>query len=175
MADRRKRYLVQSFQYKLGLRIIAYWLVYTSMLWVVLACWHLLKHGQGDFFLEHQQFVEDYYPLVLISLILAPVFAWDAIRFYHTIAGPLVQFRRMINAIADEKPVHPIKLRKTDELMDLQDDFNRMLETLARRQAVAIEGNHFASACKDHAVEPETANLDSSDDVAVPVLHADRA
>ncbi len=175
MADRRRQYLVQSFQYKLGLRIIAYWLVYTSMLWVVLACWHQLKYGQGNFFLEHQQFVADFYPLVLISLILAPIFAWDAIRFYHTIAGPLVQFRRVVNTVADEKPVRPIKLRKTDELMDLQDDFNRMLETLARRQAVVFDDQRSAPATKDGGTESEAADLDSPDDVKSPVLHAERA
>lgn len=175
MADRRKQYLVQNFQYKLGLRIIAYWLVYTAMLWVVLACWHLLKYGQGNFFLEHQQFVADFYPLVLISLILGPIFAWDAIRFYHTIAGPLVQFRRVINTIADEKPVRPVKLRKTDELMDLQDDFNRMLETLVRRQAVVIDDQRSASASINAGSDSETVDLDSSVDMVTPMLHAGRA
>lgn len=175
MADRRKKYLVQAFQYKLGLRIIAYWLVYTSMLWLVLACWHLLRHGQGNFFLEHQQFVGEFYPLVCISLILTPVFAWDAIRFYHTIAGPLVQFRRMINAIADEKPLRPMQLRRTDELTELQDDFNRMLETLVRREAVVIDDDCHAAAAEPAAESSAAAELDVSDDVATPTLHAERA
>jgi methyl-accepting chemotaxis protein len=139
MADRRKQVLVQNFQYKLAVRIVAYWFLYSLALWNVLACWHLLQHGQGHFFQEYRQFMLDFYPMLFCFLVLAPLFAWDAVRFYHTIAGPLVQFRRQVRNIANEEPVRPIKLRNKDQLVELRDEFNRMIDTLTRKNAATLD------------------------------------
>jgi nitrogen fixation/metabolism regulation signal transduction histidine kinase len=64
---------------------------------------------------------------------LVPVLAWDTIRMSHRLVGPLVRFRKTMEAIADGEPVRPIKLRDGDYLTDLRDEFNRMLESLQKR------------------------------------------
>jgi nitrogen fixation/metabolism regulation signal transduction histidine kinase len=58
--------------------------------------------------------------------------AWDTICFSHRLVGPLVRFRKTMQAIANGEAVRPIKLREGDYLEDLRDDFNKMLEYLQK-------------------------------------------
>jgi hypothetical protein len=140
MSNRRKRYLVQRFQYKIICRLVLYCFLYQFTLWNAIFCWHLLQHGQGHLWLDFKQFAWEFWPMLACFAILVPILAWDSVRFYHGIAGPLVQFRRALTDIAAHQPVRRIKLRDTDQLVELEEDFNRMLETLQREDAVTIAG-----------------------------------
>ena len=62
------------------------------------------------------------------------------VSFSHRIAGPLYALRRTITDINSGKANARLKLRTGDEFMELQDNFNKMVDKLsveaqARRQA----------------------------------------
>jgi nitrogen fixation/metabolism regulation signal transduction histidine kinase len=78
-----------------------------------------------------------YLPVFICLLVLVPVMAWDAIHFSHRLVGPLVRFRRTIQAIGAGEAVRPIKLREGDYLTELRDDFNQMLDHL-QKQGVPV-------------------------------------
>jgi hypothetical protein len=145
MKEGRKRIWVDPFQSKLFLRVVAYWAVYQFTLWNILFTWRLLERGEGRFLAEYWQFFFDFYPMLLCFLLLVPFFAWDSVRFSHRLVGPIVRFRRSMQAIASGEPVQPIKLREGDYLIDLQDDFNAMLASLQQRALVPTAGEPSTS------------------------------
>jgi len=138
MPERRRRKLVDKFQHKLISRMIFYCAVYQFTLWNFLFCWKLLESGQGNFFQQYGQFSREFAPMLLCFLILVPALAWDAVKFYHRIAGPLVQIKRATRDIAEGRPLGYVRLREDDELMELQDVFNDMLDSLSRSGAVTL-------------------------------------
>jgi hypothetical protein len=109
--------------------------------------------------------------MLICFALMVPAFAWDAVRFYHGIAGPIVQFRRSVQRIAREQPVRPIKLRKTDQLTELQDDFNCMLETLVRHKVVTIVGDEPTAETRLAPVEDQPTNDNSGEDHVEPRIH----
>ncbi|MHB0955899.1 MAG: HAMP domain-containing protein [Pirellulaceae bacterium] len=140
MPDRRRRRLVDKFQYKLIVRMVFYGVVYQFTLWNMLFVWKLLAFGGGDFFRQYAQFSREFAPMLLCMVVLLPPLVWDAVKFYHRIAGPLVQIKKTIRDIAEGRPVGYVRLRENDELKELQEDFNDMLDSLSRSSVVTLIG-----------------------------------
>jgi hypothetical protein len=147
MSERRKKKLVDNFQYRLIGRIVGYWLIYQVTLLNFLFCMRLLQEGPGNVLDQLGRFgMEFVLPSLACFAILVPAFAWDAVKFYHRVAGPVYRFRQAMQAIAAEATIRPVKLRDGDELVEMQEDFNRMLDTLARRGGVTLEQPGSSSA-----------------------------
>lgn len=151
----RRRIPVDSFQRKLLLRMLIYWFVYQFSLWNFVVCWRLLQEGQGSFIQEYGSFVREFYPMLICFLILVPFFAWDAVKFYHRVAGPILRFRKICRDIADDGPVRLVTLRTNDELADFRDEFNAMLEALAARGSIKLTDGPTSDETKGPF--PETA------------------
>ena len=139
MAEERKKVWIDPFQTKLTLRIAAYlglfFIVFLNFLFV----WKMVEEGPLD---PWQQFLDTMranVPVIICLLILVPVMAWDSVRFTHRLVGPLVRFRKTMQTIADGEPVRPIKLREGDYLIEMRDDFNKMLEELQKRGVDVIK------------------------------------
>ena len=133
MSEERKKVWIHSFQTKMLLRIGAYWLIYLVTLWNLLFVWRLIQEGPGNIVDQYVRFLRDYYPPLILLVVLLPVAAWDAITFVHRFVGPLVRVRRGLQDLAAGQAIHPIKFRDGDYLPELRDDFNAMLESLQRR------------------------------------------
>jgi methyl-accepting chemotaxis protein len=138
MPERRRRKLVNKFQHKLIARMIFYGAVYQLTLWNFLFCWRLLASGGGNFFQEYAQFSREFAPMLLCFLLVMPPLIWDAVRFSHRIAGPIVQINSAIRNVTEGSPLDYVRLRENDELTELQDDFNSMLDTLSRAGTVNL-------------------------------------
>ncbi len=170
MSERRRRKLVDSFQHKLIKRMVIYWVVYQFTLWNLLFCWRLWESGRGDLLQQYGQFCQEFYPMYICFLILAPAFIWDAVKFYHRIAGPILRFKKAARDVAAGRPLRRVRLRKTDELMELQDDFNEMLDTLVKRGAVTL----IDEARSGNANDPEAGIvLDCPDTIPEDFSHAE--
>jgi hypothetical protein len=136
--ERRKLKIVDRFQRKLAKRMIAYWLIYQLTLFNFLFCWRLLSEGSGNLVEQYGRFLAEYWPIFICFLIVVPAMAWDAMRFCHRVAGPIVRFRQVARDVAAGKPVRRVRLRDGDELLELQDDFNAMLDRLAGENAITL-------------------------------------
>ena len=139
MPDERKKVLVDSFQTKLTLRIGTYLVLFFLVFFNFLFCWKMLSEGPYDPGQQFLETVEANLPVLICLLVLVPIMAWDTIRFSHKMVGPLVRFRKAIQAIGDGEAVRPLKLREGDYLGELRDDFNRMLETLQKQGVPVIK------------------------------------
>ena len=164
MPERRRHKLVDRFQYKLITRMVVYWAVYQVTLWNILFCWKLLESGRGNFFQQYGQFSREFAPMLLCFLILVPAFIWDAVKFYHRIAGPIVRIKKATRDIAEGRPLRHVRLREGDELMELQDDFNDMLDTLSRCGAVTVISQAQASDTNESNADRDVHSADTIDE-----------
>jgi hypothetical protein len=156
--ERRRVKIVDQFQRKLAVRMIVYWLIYQLTLFNFLFCWRLLSEGSGNLLEQYGRFVADYWPIIICFLIVVPALAWDAMKFCHRVAGPIVRFRQISRDIALGKPVRRIKLRDGDELMELQKDFNAMLDRLAADHAIELVAPGSSKAAAADPVDDELAD-----------------
>jgi sensor histidine kinase YesM len=139
MSEERKKVWVDSFQTKLTLRIAGYLVVFFIVFSNFLFAWKLWDEGPINPWQQFLETLRSNAPVFVLLLILVPVMAWDTIRFSHKLVGPLVRFRRTMQAIAEGQSVRPIKLRDGDYPTELRDDFNKMLEELQKRGLPVIK------------------------------------
>jgi HAMP domain-containing protein len=137
MGNRRNRRIVETFQIRLCARIIAYAIVFQLTVWNLMFCLHLI-HSNANFLDAYRDFFHDSWPMLACVMLLAPAFAWDAVRYCHRVAGPVYRIRQSMRNIAAGQPMRHVKLRAQDELTAMQDDFNAMLDALARRGAITL-------------------------------------
>jgi methyl-accepting chemotaxis protein len=133
MSEDRKKVWIHGFQTRMFIRVAVYWLIYLVTLWNFLFVWRLIEEGPGNLLEQYWRFLQDYYPPLVLFVILLPVAAWDAVKFSHRLVGPLVRVRWALRQLAAGEAIAPIKFRKDDYLGELRDDFNAMLEELQRR------------------------------------------
>lgn len=135
---KRKTIVTDPFQMRIFVRILTYGFIYQLTVWNLMFGWQLAGGSNESLMAQYCAFFYRSYPMLLCLLVLAPVFAWDAVRFCHRVTGPLVRFRSTMRKIAAGEPVGLISLRKGDELTGLQNDFNMMLTALAARSAIQL-------------------------------------
>jgi methyl-accepting chemotaxis protein len=133
MREERKRVWIDSIQTKLFLRVSLYWLIYQITLWNLVFVWRLLREGPGNPLEQYWRFLVDFAPAIIACLALLPVMSWDVVKFAHRVVGPLYRFKKTMQTIAAGEAVPPLRLREGDLLLDMRDDFNRMLESLQKR------------------------------------------
>jgi sensor histidine kinase YesM len=133
MAEERKKVWVDPFQTKLTLRIAGYLVVFFVVFSNFLFAWKMWDEGPVDPWGQFLETLRANMPVFVLLLVLVPVMAWDSIRFSHRLVGPLVRFRKTIQELAAGEPVRPIKLRDGDYLIEMRDEFNKMLEELQKR------------------------------------------
>ena len=171
MPERRSKTVVNQFQRKLIARMAFYAVIYHFTLWNFLVFWRLLATAGSGFAQHNGSLTQEFAPLLLCMVALVPIFIWDALKYSHRVAGPLIQINRAIRDVADGRPVRHVRLREKDELKELQDDFNDMLDYLSASGAVALASDEGASeldkpnACRDDlagAIEEEEVSCASS-------------
>lgn len=138
MLKRRRQKLVDRFQSKVVVRMVAYLFIYQLTLYNLLFCWRLTEHGGGTLSQQFGLFFQEFWPTAICFAILVPAFCWDSVKFLHRVAGPVYRFKQTVRDIAAERPVRFVRLREGDELLELQDDFNDMLDTLLKHGAITL-------------------------------------
>lgn len=138
MSERRHRTLVNQFQRKLMFRIACYAAVYQFTLWNFMVFWRMLTTGEGGFFEQYGQYSREFAPMLLCMTALVPALIWDAAKFTHRVAGPLVQISGAVRRVAEGRPLSYVRFREQDELKELQDEFNDMLDSLSATGAVSL-------------------------------------
>ncbi len=137
--EERKKVWIHAFQTRMLIRIGCYWMIYLVALWNLLFVWRLLVEGPGNLLDQYWRFVQDYYPPLVLFILLLPLGAWDAVKLAHRVVGPLVRVRQTLQDLAAEKPVGRLRFREGDYLQELRDDFNAMLDVLQRRGAAVLK------------------------------------
>lgn len=74
---------------------------------------------------------------IMISLIVGVAVGLSAFAVFiylsHRMAGPLYRFEKSLNEVANGDLVYRIRLRKTDQFMELQDSLNGFIKSMDNR------------------------------------------
>jgi|CXWL01.1.fsa_nt_gi hypothetical protein len=135
----RKNYFVSlPIQGSILARCADYWFVYHLFLWHVMFAYSVIRYqgelafgGQPQTFLElYASFARQNYTMLLCSIAVFPVLAWDLTYFTHHIAGPLVRLRNELYRLSHDESVEPVRLRKGDLMQEVISAFNLYVEHL---------------------------------------------
>jgi hypothetical protein len=149
MRNDRKKMWIDQFQTKLFIRIGVYMGFYLFCLGNLLFIWRLLEDGPGNPFYQYAQVMADNAPALICLLVLMPFLIYDAMQFSHRLVGPMVRFRRAMEAITRGEAIRPLKLREGDFLNEFRDDFNQMLLVLQKHGVQVLLPNDGAEESKE--------------------------
>lgn len=93
-------------------------------------------------------------PFLLVSLSLAPVFIWDAIKLSHRFAGPIVRVRRVLAQFADGQDFKAVEFRDGDFWKSLASDLNRSFNRKIASEANSENENSRLSTFRSEPSEP---------------------
>jgi len=144
---RKKLFVSRKIQGRMLLKLALYWGVYHLVLWHAMFVYRYLQYRadvlggatQVPFAELYSTFVTQHYSMILCAVGLFPIIFWDMVKVTHRIAGPLVRFQNKLRDMKNGERPEPIKLRKGDLLVDLQDAFNEyvaILDTKPRRESL---------------------------------------
>lgn len=144
---RQKLFVNKAIQGRLLVRIGLYWFLYHGVLWMSLFLFRYAEHRGAvqagalprSFADLYQQFSREYLGVWVCAVAVAPIVLWDLLKFSHRIVGPLVRFKNTLDSLSAGKTVDPVRLRDGDLLVDLQDTFNKYLNTLQSFEPVDPE------------------------------------
>jgi hypothetical protein len=138
MRERRKRIWIDGFQTRLFLRIGLYFVLYQVAVWAAAVIGrHVTTRLESALGEGGAAFCQS---LLLMGVVLVGIlFLYDAVIFSHRVVGPLYRFRQVFKAIAAGEEVSLIRLRKRDYLVEMQNDFNEMLQVLEQRGAIVLK------------------------------------
>src|SRR5262245_35617762 len=145
MQHSRKKIWIDRFQTYLVVRIGIYCVLFQAAVWA-LAMIDRSVGGALESFLGADAATYSY-AIALGGIVIMTVSAiYDAMTFAHRLVGPLVRFRKTIQAIAAGEEIELIRLRDGDFLQDLRDDFNNMIVALEQRGAITMKSTSAAKA-----------------------------
>lgn len=135
--EKRRKVWIDRFQTYLSVRLALYFVLYQIAVWTVFLLERQLV-SRMEIIVGPAGVAVCFALLVVCAVALGFYFIWDAVKFTHRVVGPLVRFRKTINAVAAGEEVELLVLRQGDLLTDMRDDFNEMLRELERRGAVVV-------------------------------------
>lgn len=150
MAEKRKKVWIDRLQTLLSIRLAVYFISFQITIVLLLAIEQSTSAAMVYLFGPWASL----FTFILIAAIMtaiAAMFIWDVVKLLHRLVGPLVRFRKAINALAAGEELTLITLRKGDHLQELKDEFNEMLRALEQRGAVVIQSPEARKAEKQTA------------------------
>jgi hypothetical protein len=127
---RRKKNLVDfEVQTSLLRRMAIHWCLFLAMNALALYAWTFLLVGSDGVLEEHASyFAKLYFPVLVVSFALLPVFLLDASKLSNRFVGPILRVRKTLAAAASGEAVKPLRFRENDFWQSLADDLNTALK-----------------------------------------------
>jgi hypothetical protein len=123
---RNQKYVDREVQSSLLLRLSAHWILFLFANAIAIVLWiRLLETPTEPWSDTFQLAIQRMLPFAVISIALAPVFVWDAMKLSNRFAGPIVRVRRSLAQIANGETPRAIEFRTGDFWKSLANDLNR--------------------------------------------------
>ena len=129
---RRKLYVDRQVQRALLSRLVLYWLSCLTVVFGILAgiplvmFWFAFGEPVSPLRVLHSTGTY-YYPIVIASALVLPLFVWDCARVSNKFGGPVLRLRQTLRQLAEGQVVEPLKFRDDDFWHDVAEDFNRVI------------------------------------------------
>jgi len=141
--QRRKLFVNREIQGRILGRLTLYWIGYHVILWHALfltqwANWQFQAIGEGTsvpFLQSYLAFLGNSYLVPLVALGIFPIVFWDMLKLSHRFAGPLIQLQNRLQEMTDGQPPQPVRFRRDDMLMEIEQTFNDYVDSLHAQAA----------------------------------------
>ncbi len=171
-SKRKRLYVDPDVQLQLMRRIVLHWLSFFGIAVVLALCFEMLFESPFEPLSVLVGGVFERHGLLLIALLaLIPAFVYDTVKLSNRFAGPMLRFRSAITQVGGGETIAPLKFRDGDFWKDLADDFNRVLERLAKAEAERDENDADAADAEDTDADEEEAESNARDEECVAVLY----
>ncbi len=123
---RRKRWLIDfEVQYSLLRKIAGHWVLFLLANAIAMFFWiRLFDNPLGSWNESFSKFLTNYFPMIVVSIALLPVFLLDTMKLSNRFSGPILRVRQAIAMAATGKKIEPIQFRNGDFWQSLASDFN---------------------------------------------------
>ncbi len=106
-------------------KIAAHWVFFIVANAIALMIWtRLISDPLGTWQSSWSNFINQFAPMLVVSLVLLPVFLLDAARLSNRFTGPILRLRRTLAEIVAGRNPSPIVFRQSDFWKSLATDFN---------------------------------------------------
>jgi hypothetical protein len=124
-SQRRQLFVSSQIQGVLLWRLTAFWVLYHLYLWHAMFLVSAFQQPTGrSVFDDYRTFLTNDTLLPWAAAALFPLVFWSLLNLTHRIAGPLVQVRNRLRAMAAGQPPAPVQFRQGDLLSELEEAFN---------------------------------------------------
>jgi len=164
---RKKLFVSQAIQGRLLRRMVFYWIFFQ------LFQWHALFLSGGitgvseprPFVEMYLGFLSNHVLLFAVGLSALPILIWDMLKLSNRIAGPFVQFERVLKQMTRGERAEPVRLRKGDLVTEFQGVFNEFVES--RNQELDAGDDAALTPELESFIQAEVAagNYESADEV----------
>ena len=134
---RRQLFVDPNVQGLLIFRIGAYWLCCMAFVTIPLLIARVLTEPDKFFFQQFDDLWLDYWPVVVVAVLMLPLFIYDALRVSNKFAGPICRLRRDLLRLAEGEDVKPIVFRQDDLWQDLAGCFNKVADRLKTAESTS--------------------------------------
>jgi len=140
MAKRRlQKYVDREVQSSLLRRLLLHWVLFMVANFVAITMWTRFVDTPTEPWSETFSLTwQRVFPFALVSIALAPVFIWDAVKLSNRFAGPIIRVRRALAQIADGHSPNQIEFRHGDFWKSLANDLNRAFNRLVSHDAKPV-------------------------------------
>jgi hypothetical protein len=127
MSKRRiQNYVDREVQFSLIRRLSVHWLLFIAANVVAIVIWTRFMETPTESLDDTMKLaIQRALPFGLISLFLAPIFIWDAVKLSNRFAGPIVRVRRALAQIAKGESPRLLEFRQGDFWKSLAQELNR--------------------------------------------------
>lgn len=174
---RKKLYVSRRIQGGMLAKLALYWGVYHFVLWHAMFMYRYMQYradvlggaAHVSFAELYSTFAAQHYSMVLCAVGVFPIVLWDMVKITHRIAGPLVRFQNTLREMAKGVRPRPIKLRRGDLLVELQDAFNEYVTSLeakaSKNESEGAATSHGPSDERQVVADLEAIQSDLNRDV----------
>ena len=135
--NRRSKILIEPYkQLRFGITFILINFLYTALLASIFSffIWDIYQAVVQYFSLSPQdqwvvaeKFSKPVIAVAIVVFLFIVTTLWVAARYTHQFYGPLVSIRRFLDNVIRGNEVHPISIRKNDQLQDVVERLNKMI------------------------------------------------
>jgi methyl-accepting chemotaxis protein len=137
--ERKQTFVDPQVQGALVRRLILHWVGFFITASIVAFVLQVMSDPLVSFSVHLEELWWTQGPFLVVMVCLLPMFVLDTIKLSHRFAGPIYRLRQMVRSIADGNAPSRLKFRDFDFWQGLADDFNRMIDRLAKNPTAEVE------------------------------------
>lgn len=126
-AQRKSLYINRSVQGQLIVRSVMQWFFYMCAVLLTIVIWTVIRSpSQSAIALIYQAFMY-FWPAIIASLMILPLFLYDMLKESNRIAGPIHRLKIEMQKFTNGEKVKELRFRDRDHWEEIAEEFNALV------------------------------------------------